>query len=376
LTTKNFSTIISIFESFIFYLNNMANENWNIVVDKKDDIQDALKNASDLSKRSTEDLKSFFDEYKNWADFWAIATLATELASRQETESISVNKEVSQKLAADAIKQQEDTAKFQQEINKEKTEENKNKQDKLSDLTAKLKDSDEKIGSLEETINKLLEAQKENREKTSKSLDDVLNAKKWWDTESVKKLKEEIKQLIQDKKELEKKSKQDLLKYSSEEIATMKTKLIRWRWISRKTIKTEDGKETTIKRPNVKINKHRRSRRKLNQVVKAFNGFKQDSDSAVKYILTQERLGRMDNITWTEALMQSMNKGRYNVIYKLWFVMSKDKFEKKFDAQQKKIIDKFKNNINPEKDSPEDKTIKALEDRMARYKQSYMKKHY
>jgi hypothetical protein len=56
--------------------------------------------------------------------------------------------------------------------------------------------------------------------------------------------------------------------------------------------------------------------------------------------------------------------------------MSKDKFEKKFDAQQKKIIDKFKNNINPEKDSPEDKTIKALEGRMARYKQSYMKKHY
>ena len=77
----------------------------------------------------------------------------------------------------------------------------------------------------------------------------------------------------------------------------MDTKLIKSRWISRKTIKTADGKETLTKRPSIKINKNRRSRRKLNQVVKSFNGFKKDSDSAVKYILTQERGSRIDHLT-------------------------------------------------------------------------------
>ena len=56
--------------------------------------------------------------------------------------------------------------------------------------------------------------------------------------------------------------------------------------------------------------------------------------------------------------------------------MSKAKFEEKFDAQQKKLINQFKNNINPKEDSPEDKVIKALEARMKYYKQEYMNKHY
>jgi hypothetical protein len=56
--------------------------------------------------------------------------------------------------------------------------------------------------------------------------------------------------------------------------------------------------------------------------------------------------------------------------------MSKAKFEEKFDKQQKKIIENFKKDINSSSDSPEDKTIGALEARMKYYKQDYMNKHY
>ena len=305
-------------------------------------------------------------------DYEKAAKIRDIFASRRLEKSNYNNPDISKQLAEDEMKR----AEFEEKLDTEKQTQNTQDENKISELTAKLNNADEKIGSLEETVNKLLEAQKENREGTSKSLEDILESKKSWNSETVNKLLDEIQKLNQEKKTLETKSKAEILKYPEDKIATMKTKLIKWRWISKKTITTEDWKETTIKRPSIKINKHRRSRRKLNQVVKSFNGFKQNSDSAVKYILTQERQTRVDHIIWWAGLDQSLNRWRYNLMHKTWFVMSKAKFEEKFDKQQKKIIDKFKNNINSVKDTAEDKTIKALEARMARYKQDYMNKHY
>lgn len=229
---------------------------------------------------------------------------------------------------------------------------------------------------LKELIEGLIASQEKNREENSSLLEELKDAKRKWSTERIQNLKNLIKNAQAKTKELQDKYKVETVKYPKDEIATMNTKRIKWRWISRKTIKTADGKETTIKRPSLKRNKNIRSRRKLNKVVKAFNGFKTDSDSAVKYILTQERWGRIDALTWADSLAQSMNKGRYNLLHKTWFVMSKDKFSDKFDKQKKVIIDNFSKNINPDADSKEGKTIKALEDRMKYYKQEYLNKHY
>ena len=347
-----------------------------VAEDRQVSIEDALKNSWDLSTRSNEDLIWFLDEYTKEQKYWAMAALATELDSRSKKEMVDVDSDVQKKLAEDQLKQEASNKEFNSKLEEEKQQTNIANENKVAELTTQLNNADEKILSLEETVNKLLEAQKENRENTSQSLEDILNSKNSGDSETVNKLLEEIKKLNQDKKTLETKSKEEILKYPQDQIATMKTKLIKWRWISRKTIKTADGKETIIKRPSIKINRHRRSRRKLNQVVKAFNGFKKDSDSAVKYILTQERSDRADTITWINSLIQLWNRWRYNLLRKRWFVMSESDFEEKFDKQKKKIIDKFKNNIKPEKDTAEDKTIKALEARMSRYKQDYMNKHY
>ncbi len=230
--------------------------------------------------------------------------------------------------------------------------------------------------ALKALIEWLIESHENNREETSWLLKDLKEAKRKWDTKRIDNFKRLLKEAQNTAKSLQEKYKKETVRYPEDEIATMDTKLIKSRWISKKTIKTEDWRETTIKRPSLKINKNRRSRRKLNQVVKAFNGFKKESDSAVKYILTQERWNRLDNLIWSDAAGQSMNRWRYSLLHNSWFVMSKVKFEEKFDKQQKKIIDKFKNNINPSADSDEGKTIKALEDRMKYYKQDYLNKHY
>ena len=352
----------------------MANENWNIVTeDKQVSIEDVLKNSWDLSTRSNEDLTSFLAEYKKGDDYGAIAALATELDHRTKVETVTVDPEVSKQLAEEAANKEESNKEFNSKLDGEKKEIKKVNEEKISELTAKLEGALQKMSEMEEKYNKLVE---KNRNDTSESLEWTLDAKKSWDSEKLKAAKEENEKLIKEKKALEAKYKVELFKYPPEEIATMKTKLIKWRWISKKTITTEDWTETTIKRPSIKINKHRRSRRKLNQVVKAFNWFKKDSDNAVKYILTQERSDRVSHIIWDTAGVQMMNRGRYNLMHKTWFVMSKAKFEEKFDKQQEKLIDKFKKNIDPVEWSAEATTIKWLEDRFKRYKQDYMNKHY
>lgn len=304
-------------------------------------------------------------------DYEKAAKIRDIFASRRLDKNFD-KQDATKKLAEDELKRSE----FKEKLGTEKDLQSKQDENKISELTAQLNSADEKIWSLEEKLNKLLEAQKENREETSQNLEDVLEAKKSGDPESFNKFLTNLTELLKKKWMLNEDSKKELLEYPENQISTMKTKLIKWRWLSKKTIKTADGKETTIKRPNVKINRHRRSRRKLNQVVKAFNWFKKDSDSAMKYILTQDRMGRVDTVTWMAAMSSAENRGRYNLMHKTWFVMSKAKFEEKFDKQQKKIIDQFKNNINPAEWSAEDTTIKWLEARMKRYKQEYMNKHY
>jgi hypothetical protein len=229
---------------------------------------------------------------------------------------------------------------------------------------------------LKNLIEEIIKSHEEIRLEQSQVLEDLKNAQKTWDPKRINNFKNIIRELERKNKELEAKYKKEEIKYPQEEISRLSTKRIKRRFIKLKTSKTAEGSETTIKRPSLKRNKNIRSRRKLNQVVKSFNEFKNNSDSAVKYILTQERQTRAEHILWGAKIDEAINRWRYDLLHKTWFVMSKAKFEEKFESQKKKIIGNFKENINPSEWSPEDTTIKALEKRMDYYKKSYMDKHY
>lgn len=332
-------------------------------------LDDMLKNAQDLKTRSNDELEWFLGDANKEKNYGAIAVLAKELDSRPKID-------ISKKLAEDVIKTDEENAKIQQEIIDNKNKQKIQQSNEVESLKNQLNDNKEQIWSLKDTVESLIQEVNKNRQENTKLLEDLRDAKIEGNPEKTSHLQKLLTELNQKNKVLETKYKQEEIKYPAQEIATLNTKRIKWRGITKKSINTTDGFQTTIKRPNVKINKNIRSRRKLNQVVKAFNSFQKDSDSAVKYILSQERYGRVDHITWVANMVQSINKWRYGALHKVWFVMSKAKFEEKFDQQQKKIIDQFKTNINPAVDSNEDKTIKALELRMKYYKQKYTQKHY
>ena len=243
--------------------------------------------------------------------------------------------------------------------------------------TFKVIDQKNKLkSSLKELIEGLLQSQEDIRKENSSLLEDLQDAQRKWDKKRIDNFKNLIKELENKNKDLKDRYQKETIKYPADEIATMDTKLINWRWWSRKTIKTEDGYETLRKRPNVKRNKNIRSLRKLNQVVHALNNFKKDSDNAVDYILTEERGSRIDNLMWVDALWKAINRFQYKFLFKMWFVMSKSEFEEKFDAQQEKIIGKFKTNINPAKWSDVANKIEAIEKRFKRHKQEYTNKHY
>lgn len=362
----------SISSDILFYSLLTMNVNASSLLNKQDNITlDDIKNNPDKIKDLDEyTLNSFLDQSTKDKNYDTIVLLASELSNREKKEeNIEPDSELQKTLAEDNQKSKE----FNKKLNEEKKYQESANEIKLSQLTVKLNDALIKIQEMEEefkTLNKI------NREQNSAALEKAKEAQNFWNSKELKNKQNEINWLMKEKKLLEEKYKVELLKYPPDEMAKLSTKRIKWRFIKIKHKKTADWKETKIERPNLKINKNIRSRRKLNQVVKSFNWFKEDSDSAVKYVLTQERQTRLDHISWWAALKSAENRWRYNLLHKMWFVMSKEKFETKFDIQQEKIIGKFKNDINPTEWSTEEKTIKALEDRMLYYKKDYMKKHY
>jgi predicted RNA-binding Zn ribbon-like protein len=100
-----------------------------------------------------------------------MALLAKELDARPKESA-------SKDLAEDIIKSDEENREHQNEMLKNNKEQSKEKSDHISMLKDQLNDANEKIASLQETVDKLIEAQKENRENNTESLKDILKSKK------------------------------------------------------------------------------------------------------------------------------------------------------------------------------------------------------
>lgn len=351
---------------------NTSSDNKNkLSIDQLKGMENTSENRSILSEYSDDDLKNMQTEVIDSEDY-EVAAIIRDVLNDKKAEWVETNSEVQKKLVKDQAKQDQENTKKQQEILDQRKKNKQEQSDQEKDLKAKLFEQNKEIDSLKEEINKLNKRLDLHVQENSNNLNEVLEAKKSWDSEKLEELLAENKRLREEKAAM----KQEVLKYPPDKIQTLNTKRIKWRFISKKTIKTEEWSETTIKRPSVKRNKNIRSRRKLNQVVKAFNWFKKDSDNAVKYILTQERWNRVDHLSWADAIWQSINRFEYKFLHKLWFVMSKAKFEEKFSKQQAKIIGQFKTNINPAEWTKEFDTIKTLEAWMKYYKEDYMRKHY
>jgi len=353
----------------------MANEGWNIVVDKKIAIQDALKNVEDLSTRSTEDLQSFFDEYKNWNDFGAVAALATELAKRAKTENLTPSTELQKKLAEDAQKESQKTEEFNKQITVEKTEEDSSKQDKISELTAKLNDSEKnnslekKVWSLEEKMNKLLEVQEKSREPKTKIIENILKAKRSGNIESKNKLVNELLLIKQENETLEAEIKTlkaeikwEKLKYPEWKIRELRTRRIGWGITKFGLVPVKKWKKFEVQLEGLRVVRNLHSRRKINKTIRKFNEIKDDPKAAVKYIMSKTK-----NRYWWAI----------SAIIKWWYnhltIRDTKKFDEVFNKQKEQFIDDLFWNFG-ENITDRDKKIKESIIRRVEYYQDTYKK--
>ncbi len=245
--------------------------------------------------------------------------------------------------------------------------------DKNFKVTKFATNSDE-INLNKETVQQIIEARESLESKNSSVLEELKNAKRKWNQEGIKNLYQIIKRLIGEENELKNKY-ENVKKYDNKQLNTLDTKWIRWRWPSSRLKRDDEGREIILKIPNIKIVRDRRSRRKLNKLVKYFNHVKNDSDKAMKYILTQARGNRIDTVTWANSLIQWINRWTYNLFHSTGFVMSKSKFEEMFTFKKQELLYQFSNNIK-NLTTDEKNIIKAIEQRMDYYKDAYMREHY
>ena len=336
----------------------------NIADDKKLSLEGILKNPESLSWQPNDILWWLLDDAISSGNTDAMKTISSALKTQKET--VTVDPEVSKQLAEEALKEEASNRAFIEKLETENQETKEVNEDKILELTAKLNNADEKIGSLEETVNKLLEAQKENREETSKNLEDILEAKKSGDLKSLNQFVAHLEELLTKKWMLKDDSKKETAKYPEEEIATLNTKRIKWRFINKKTIetvKTEDWSETVVRRPSLKINKTIRSRWKINKTIRKFNDIKDNPKEAVKYIMS-----KTNKRSWW------MITASFKKLYNHLTIRDTGKFDEVFNKQKTKFIDDLFWNLEKKWMTDKDElTKKSIIKRIDYYQKAYKK---
>lgn len=247
-----------------------------------------------------------------------------------------------------------------EEIQNDKLEQKEADLQQVDELKKLLAEKDEKIDAMQNDINSLREQLKELSDKNHDTLESLREAKKSQDQETIKRQREMILKLIQEKRALRDKYAWELPKYEWN-INTLETKRIELKLFGNNSVDWQK----VITWPQLRFRQNLRSRKRINTTVRRLNEIWNDPKKWVNFVLTRTFGYDPLSISWKVWTgFKNMRK-----FFKIRDVKA---FDEMYNKQKKYFIENLESKMAANSMSENDKkVIAAIKNRLDYYQAAY-----
>jgi len=248
----------------------------------------------------------------------------------------------------------------EEEIQNDKLEQKEADLQQVDELKKLLAKKDEKIDAMQNDINSLREQLKELSDKNHDTLESLREAKKSQDQETIKRQREMILKLIQEKRALRDKYAWELPKYEWN-INTLETKRIELKLFGNNSVDWQN----VITWPQLRFRQNLRSRKRINTTVRRLNEIWNDPKKWVNFVLTRTFGYDPLSISWKVWTgFKNMRK-----FFKISDVKA---FDEMYNRQKKYFIENLESKMAANSMSENDKkVIAAIKNRLDYYQAAY-----